>query len=85
MRGKNKILNFQHLIDAIHVVVQAQNLDKVQAHVLCVVATDKYVPAKVFSLFNKHALNVPDQVNKLLIHVQVVVDKVKNKQVRGFL
>ena len=64
MLEKHRTLNSQHQIDPILAVVQAQNLDKVQAHVLCAVATDKFVLAKVFSLFNKHALNVQGQVNK---------------------
>ena len=85
MLEKNKILNSQHLIDAILVVVQDLNQVKVQAHALCVAAMDKFVLAKVFSLFNKHALNVLVQVNKLPILAQVVVVKVKNKQVRDFL
>ena len=85
MLEKNKISNSQHQIDVILAMAQAQNLDKAQAHALCAEAMDKFDLAKVFSLFNKHALNVPDQVNKLLIHVQVVAVKVKNKQVRGFL
>ena len=62
MLEKNKTLNSQHQIDVILAVVQAQNLDKVQAHALCVAAMDKFVLAKVFSLFNKHVLNVLVQV-----------------------
>ena len=83
--GKSRILNSQHLIDAIHVVDQAQNQVKAQVHALCVVAMDKFVLVKVFLLFNKHALNALVQVNKLLIHVKVVVAKVKNKQAKDFL
>ena len=64
MLEKNKISNSQHQIDAILAVVQAQNLDKVQAHVLCVVVTDKYVLAKAFSLFNKLVPNVLVQANR---------------------
>ena len=85
MLERNKILNSQHLIDAILVVVQDLNQVKVQAHALCVAAMDKFVLAKVFSLINKHALNVLVQVNKLPILAQVVVVKVKNKQVSAFL
>ena len=85
MLEKNKTLNSQHQIDVILAVVQAQNLDKVQAHALCAAATDKFVLAKVFSLSNKHALNVLVLVNKLLIHVLDVEDKAKSKLVKEFL
>ena len=64
MLERNKILNSQHLIDAILVVVQDLNQVKVQVRALCVGAMDKFVLAKVFSLFNKHALNVLVQANK---------------------
>ena len=85
MLEKNRILNSQHQIDAILVVVQDLNQAKVQARALCVVDMDKFALAKAFLLFNKHVLNVQVQVNKSQIHAQVAADKVKNKQVRGFL
>ena len=84
MLEKSKILNFQHLIDAILAVDLDQNQVEVQAHVQCVVVTDKFVLAKVFLLFNKHVLNAPVRVNRLLIHVKVAVAKVKNNQVKDF-
>ena len=85
MQEKTRIVNSQHQIDAILAVAQVQNLDKVQAHVLCVVDTVKYVLAKDFLQFNKHVHNVRAQENKLQIHAQVVEVKVKNKQASAFL
>ena len=64
MLEKSKILNSQHLIDAILVMVQDLNQVKVQAHVLCVVGTDKFVLARDFLLCSKLALNVPVPANK---------------------
>ena len=64
MLEKNRTLNSQHQIDAILAVVQAQNLDKAQAHALCVAAMDKFAQARGSLLYNKHALNVLVQVNK---------------------
>ena len=64
MLGRNKILNSQHLIDAILVMVQDLNQVKAQAHVLCAVVTDRFVLARDFLLYSKLALNVPALANK---------------------
>ena len=64
MLERNKILNSQHLIDAILVVVQDLSQVKVQAHALCVAAMDKFAQARGFLLYNKLALSVQVLVNK---------------------
>ena len=69
----------------VHAAVQDQNQVIAQVPVQCVVAMDKYDQVRVFLQFSKHALNVLVLVNRLLIHVQVVEGKVKNKLVKDFL
>ena len=56
----------------------------IQIDVLIVEEMEEFVQIKVFLLFNKHALNVPDREKKLQIHVPVVEGKERNKHQKDY-
>ena len=62
-----------------------QNLVIIQIDVHIVEEMAEYVLIKVFLQFNKHVLNVQEVVKKLLIHVQIVMDKETNKHQKKYL
>ena len=63
-KGKNKILNFQHLKNVTLVREVVLNQVIMQDHAQCVEVMDKLDQVKDFLLSNKHVLNVQDQVKK---------------------
>ena len=81
---KNKILNFQHLKNAILAKDQDLDQDIMPVHALCVVVMVKLDQAKDFLLFNKHVHSVQAQVKKLQIHAILVMGKEKNKLPKDF-
>ena len=82
MLEKNKILNFQHLINVTLAKDQDQNQVMMLVHALCVEVMAKLDLAKDFLQFNKRVRNVQDQEKKLQIHVTVAVDKEKNRRLK---
>ena len=76
---KNKILNFQHLKNAIPAKVQDLDQDIMPVHALCVVVMARLDQVKDFLQFNKHVHSVQDQEKKLPIPAIVVADKERNK------
>ena len=76
---KSKTLNFQQQNNVEHVKVMDLNQVSLQTDALIVEEMVELDPTKVFLLFNKHVLNAMEMVRKLLIHVMIVMVKVKNK------